>query len=273
MKKNWLNKKVVVITGASSGFGKILCRRLIKDFDCTVIGVARNEEKLKALKEELDAEKFSYRAFDVSKKENWLSFYEFLNTNGILIDVLINNAGVMPPFFKFERVPLNDAENTVNTNFMSAVYSVNALMPVLKKSGSPAIINVSSAAGLVPVVGTSIYSASKAALRFFTESLQAEYRKEIYVAGIYPGLSKTSLFDKHPLDEKSAKKLTALSLNPEKAVNKMLRKIKKKRKRIVIGTDTFFMRLLYFLMPRTANRIIGFFFKKSKLKIFDGLYK
>ena len=106
MKKNWLNGKNVVLTGASSGIGKEITKILINEFDCLVLGIARNEEKMLNLIEELGEkkEKFSYKLFDVSSKTNWEDFAKFLEKENISVDVLINCAGVLPNFDKFEKL-------------------------------------------------------------------------------------------------------------------------------------------------------------------------
>ena len=94
MKNNRLNNKTVIITGASSGIGRGIAVKLIKEYNCTVLGIARNKEKMESLSAELgsDAEKFLYTLFDVSDKENWKNYHTYLTENGIRPDILINNA-------------------------------------------------------------------------------------------------------------------------------------------------------------------------------------
>lgn len=77
---DWLINSTVIITGASGGIGKGIAMSLIKDYNCRVIGIARNEEKMKKVKEELGymADRFSYYLFDVSKEENWIEFAQKL---------------------------------------------------------------------------------------------------------------------------------------------------------------------------------------------------
>ena len=106
MKKSWLNNKTVVISGASGGLGFSVAKSLIEKFGCKVIGIARNENKILASIETLgkNKDKFSYRLFDVSKKENWIDFYNYLCESSIKIDLLINNAGFMLTFKKFEKI-------------------------------------------------------------------------------------------------------------------------------------------------------------------------
>ena len=80
MKKNWLYKKNVIISGASGGIGFAISKLLIEKYDCNVLGICRNEEKVKKAKSTLGekADKFSYVLFDVSKKENWALFSQNL---------------------------------------------------------------------------------------------------------------------------------------------------------------------------------------------------
>ena len=81
LKKCWLNNKTVIVTGASSGIGRKITVKLVKEeYNCTVFAIARNEEKLRSLAKELgsDANKLSYRLFDISAPENRKSYAPFL---------------------------------------------------------------------------------------------------------------------------------------------------------------------------------------------------
>lgn len=192
MSKKWLCGKTAIVTGASGGIGAKVSELLIKKYGCKIIGVARNEERLKKIKAEL-GDKFDYRIFDVSVRENWEKFAAELSAENVIPDILINNAGFMLPFKKFEDLSFSEIDEIVATDFVSCLNSVKFLMPLLKKSSSPAIINVSSSAGLCAVVGESMYCAVKFAVRGFTETLIQEYKKQIYVAGVYPGFIRTEI--------------------------------------------------------------------------------
>ena len=80
MKKNYLYQKTVVISGASGGLGFSIAKSLIEKYDCKIIGIARNEKKILNSIESLGCKKdnFSYKLFDVSKRENWTEFYDYL---------------------------------------------------------------------------------------------------------------------------------------------------------------------------------------------------
>ena len=274
MKKNWLNGKNVILTGASSGIGKEITKILIERFNCFVFGIARNEEKMLNLIEELGnkKEKFSYKFFDVSSKTNWEDFSNFLNNEKMQIDILINCAGILPNFDKFINYDLETIENIINVNFYSAVFAIKSLMPFLNQSKKPMILNVSSAGALCAIPGTSIYSASKSALKSFTEALDAETNKNMRVSVVCPGFTKTDLFrdQKHKGDKGIIHKI---SMPADKMARKIIRVIKKRCRRAVLGLDAKLINLLYKFFPRSAGRICGKFLKSAKVQLFADVFK
>ena len=139
----WIDNKTVIITGASSGIGKMLAERLIKERNCKVIGVARSEKKMINFVEELGdySKNFSYRLFDVSSYDNWQAFHDWLVENDIKPDVLINNAGVLPRFDRLMNYTKEEIDESINIDFYSAAYSSKIMLPLLMKSETPAIIS------------------------------------------------------------------------------------------------------------------------------------
>ncbi|MBQ7236929.1 MAG: SDR family NAD(P)-dependent oxidoreductase [Clostridia bacterium] len=274
MGKNWLNGKTVLITGASGGIGFSVAKLLIEKYDCKIIGIARNEKKMLAAINTLCDKKnnFSYRLFDVSKKENWQNFYNELIENGTIIDVLINNAGFMLPFAKFEKYSEEEIDEIVKTNFTANLTSVKTLLPIIKKSPTPAIINISSAAGLCAVVGQSMYCATKFAMRGFTETLQQEYKKQIYVGGVYPGFIRTDILHRQSENAKNNKLINKLMMPVEKATKKIVKGIAKKKKRTVMGFDGRSMSFFGRIMPKLTPNIITAVLKASKLEMFNEVF-
>ncbi len=276
MKKCWLNNKTVIVTGASSGIGRGITVKLIKEYNCTVLGVARSEEKMKSLVAELGeyGERLSYRLFDVSKRDNWKSYAEYLNENGIKPDILINNAGILPEFKSFERFSAEEFENTIGVNFYGAVYSIKELLPIILESSTPAIINIDSSAALMPLAGTCAYSASKAALKAFTEAVREELRGRCYVGVICPGFTKTDIFRSQNLTEKREEKIIrAVSTSLDYAVKRIIKSIRKRRELTVIGADAQFMKIFGRLMPVKGGRAVSTILKQSGFKLFDGVFK
>ncbi len=270
MRKKWFCDKTVIVTGASSGFGLLIATKLVTEYNCKVIGIARRQTNLENLKQTL-GENFSYYAFDVSQESNWVNFCEQLNSQNIIPDILINNAGMLPKFTTFEKSDQGLCEKVLKINFLSCTYSIKHLLPIIKKSHSPAIINVCSSASLASVIGTSAYSASKSALKSFTEILALE-NKDIYVCLVCPGFAKTEIFKSQDATERDNKLFNLVCSDPKKIVKKMLKLIGKKRRKMVLGLDAKLMHVFGRIMPLTTNRLIAFVLKRAKLHLFSDVF-
>lgn len=276
MGKDWMDNKTVIITGASGGMGKGVAEKLIKEHGCTVIGIARSEEKMKKVVEELGpfADKFSYQLFDVAVEQNWLEFVAYLNENNIKPDVLINNAGILPKFDRFQNYTVEYIKKAMDINFYSAVYSIHALLPILLESDSPAIINIDSSAALMTLAGTSVYSASKAALKSLSEALREELRGKCYVGIVCPGFTKTDIFrDQDSADAKAQKMLNMVSTSCDRMVKMIMNDIKTKKPLGVHGFDAAFMNYFGRAMPVQGGRLFSAVMKMSKLPLFDAVFK
>lgn len=271
--KSYLFDKTVIITGGNGGLGFSLAKQLILKFNCKIIAIARNEQKFLNCLDELGDKKnnFTYKLFDVSSLPAWQDFYNFLVSNNISPDILINNAGFMFDFLNFSSYSFEQINSIVNTNFLSVVYATKTLMPLLKKSSSPTIINISSSAGLNAIAGQSMYSATKFAVRGFTDSLRVE-NKDFYVCGIYPGFIKTDILSKHKISEKELKLVNKFMMPLNKATNKIIRKIKAKRKHIVLGFDGKYLAFGGRFCPIFSSRLTAKVLKSSKLEMFDNVF-
>lgn len=274
MAKYNLNNKTVVISGASGGIGSSLTKTLIIKYNCKVIGIGRNEGKLKDIKNSLKelSDNFTYSVFDVSIKQNWVDFKNKLTDNNVSIDMLINNAGFMLPFKKFDLYSDEEIEEIINTNFIAHVNAIKILMPLLNNSQNPAIVNVCSAAGLCAVVGESMYCATKFAMRGLTETLRQDYKKQILVCGVYPGFIKTDILNRMSVTDKNNKLINKLMMPVEKATKKIIKGVRKKKKAIVMGFDGKFMSIFSRLFPNFTPSVITKVLKASNLELFDGVF-
>ncbi len=272
MSKYKYDNKIAIVTGASSGIGKEFCKILIEKYNVKVIAVARNEQKLIALKNSSEKinDNLTYKLFDVGVKESWQEFYNYLVNENITPNILINCAGVLPPFKKVEDTTIEEIESVFKSNFFSQVYGVKTIMPLLKKSGDGLIINVSSSSSLCTFGGISAYSSSKSASTFFTQSLASE-EKSLKVVVAMPGTTKTDIFKAQQTDEKASKIIDKFALSPNKVAKKILCKARKGKQRIIVGFDAHFMNFLYKIFPNLAPKILTKFLKNSKSKIFDKL--
>lgn len=279
MAECWLNGKTVVVTGASGGMGAGIAATLIKKHGCTVIGIARSESKMLTFIDELGeeyAKQFSYKLFDVSVKENWESFAEELIANDTKVDVLINNAGILPKFKRFDRYSYEEIDRAMNINFYSCVYSIKTMLPIILKSKTPAIVNIDSSAALMTLAGTSMYSASKAALKGFTEALRVEFRGKMYVGLVCPGFTKTDIFrgqgDTGSGDDKGAKMINMVSTDCDKMVRMIMNGIEHQRPMMVHGFDAHSMSVFNRMLPVTGSKIFSGVMKMAKIDLFKEVF-
>lgn len=268
-----LYEKNVIITGASGGLGKEMVKLLITKYHCNVIGVARNESKMRALCGELGklSDKFSYRLFDVSDSEKWRELADETSAAGFDVDVIINNAGILPQFTRFGKYSAEDVKAGLDTNLNSVVHSTQAFLPLFEQKDGTAIINISSSDALCPLVGTSVYSASKAAVKALSEAMREEYRGKIYIPVVCPGFIRTDIMKNQAHNNNGI--IDMVSMPASKAAKKILKKVNSRRSRIVIGMDAHFMSFAYRLAPVTSLRFMNFIFRISKLELFSEIYK
>ncbi len=170
--------KVVFITGISSGFGKFTSSYLAEK-GYTVYGTYRTEcehhPKVKVL--QMDVK-------DKMQVENCIE--QVLKQEG-RIDILINNAG-MHTGGAIEITPLDNVAAQMDTNFMGAIYTVKAVLPIMRQQGGGTIVNISSIGGLMGLPFQGYYSACKFAIEGFSEALRMEVKQfNIKVIVINPG--------------------------------------------------------------------------------------
>lgn len=273
MKKRWIYGKTVLITGGASGIGAGISQKLITEYDCNVIAVIINkngfDEFITSLGDKAD--KFSYLMYDASKYESWLEIKKHLEDNGIQVDVLINNAGIFPRFDRYEHYTKEQLELCVNVDFYAPAYAIMVMYDHIIKSETPAFVTVSSSAALCPLPGTSLYTAAKAASKSLTECFGLEH-PEFYVGYICPGFTKTNLFVNQAEDMSQNKLIASFMSNRDSMVKKIVKGIVKKKRRMVFGSDAWFMRVMYKFFPRTSPRFIGRVMKKSKQKVFADIF-
>lgn len=279
MSKCWLDGKTAVVTGASGGMGAGIAATLIKKHGCTVIGVARSEPKMLKFIDELGDEykdQFAYRLFDVSVRENWENFAKELEENGVKPDILINNAGILPKFKRFDRYSYEEINKAMDINFYSCIYSTKTLLPMLLKSQSPAIINIDSSAALMTLAGTSMYSASKAALKGFTEALRVEFEGKMYVSLVCPGFTKTDIFRNQgsaSTADKGQKVMDMISTDCDRMVKMIMRGIEFKYPMQVRGADAHAMSVFNRLMPVYGSKLFSAVMRAADVEIFKEVFK
>lgn len=186
-----IENKVVVIVGASSGIGAATAKRLAADGAKLVLG-ARRKDRLEELVQEI-GDSASYQVTDVNQKESVQALIDFALKEHGRIDVLYNNAGIMP------REKLSDAkyenwENELHTNVMGVLYGIGAVLPVMQKQNDGLIITTDSVAGHVVYPESAVYNGTKFAVRAIMEGLRQEERLHgIRSTIVSPGAVDTEL--------------------------------------------------------------------------------
>jgi NADP-dependent 3-hydroxy acid dehydrogenase YdfG len=189
-----IENKVVVITGASSGLGEAAARLLAKEGAKLVLG-ARRLDRLQALASELSLGKDAILQTDVTD----VGQVRRLVDRGVKahgrIDVIINNAGLMP-HSPLERGKVENLDRMIDVNIKGVLYGIAAALPHMKTQKSGHIINVSSVAGHKVGPGSAVYAATKHAVRVISEGLRQEVKPyNIRTTIISPGAVATELPD------------------------------------------------------------------------------
>lgn len=190
-----LRDKVVIVTGASSGIGYATALALSKA-GAKVAAGARRVDKLESLKNEVQENggEILIKNLNVTKKEECDSFINLITKTWNRIDILINNAGIMPLSF-FKNLKISEWEEMIDVNLKGVLFCTAAVIPymITKKSGH--IVNISSVAGRIIFPAGSVYCATKHAVTAFSEGLRQELsqRYNIKVTCIEPGVVSTEL--------------------------------------------------------------------------------
>jgi NADP-dependent 3-hydroxy acid dehydrogenase YdfG len=193
---NNIEGKVVVITGASSGLGEAAARHLSTLGASIVLG-ARRLDRLRALADELiarDGRALAVEA-DVTRLDQVKALVEAAVRTYGRIDVMINNAGLMPQSL-LERLKIDEWDRMIDVNIKGVLYGIAAALPHMTAQKSGHFINVSSVAGHKVRPGGTVYSATKHAVRVISEGLRQEVKPyNIRTTVISPGAVDTELPD------------------------------------------------------------------------------
>lgn len=193
--QNYVEGKVIVITGASSGFGYILAER-VAGMGAKVVCASRTESKLKELVDKITSagKQAEYIVTDVTDKAQVKRMVEFAVEKFGAVDVLVNNSGIMPlAFLSDHEKALDSWEVCIDTNIKGTLFGIAAAYDQMIKQGSGHVINVASIYGNHPVMGGAVYGATKAAIAFMTDAFRTETKGKINFTVIRPTGSNTNL--------------------------------------------------------------------------------
>ena len=264
---SFLSSGVAAVTGAGSGIGRALAQRLAAAGSALVIAdidEAGLQETAQSLAK--NSALVTTHVVDVAKEESVKSFAADVSARHGRLTLLINNAGVAL-HGDFEEVSLDDLRWLMDINFWGAVYGVKYFLPMLKREPRAHIVNLSSVFGLIAPAGQAAYSASKFAVRGFTEALRHELAPtNICVSCVHPGGIRTPIAEHARLgattpagrrEESIARFKKLARTSPEKAAAMILRGVERREPRILIGLDAYQIDVLQRLRPATYWKLLA----------------
>jgi NADP-dependent 3-hydroxy acid dehydrogenase YdfG len=189
-----IQDKVVMITGASSGIGEAVAKELATK-GAKLVLAARREERLMKLQNEINRNRGQaiYQVTDVTSPVQMEVLAEAALKEYGRIDILINNAGIMPQS-KLYKKRIDEWDRMIDVNMKGVLYGIAAVLPFMRQQKSGHIISLSSLAGYGVWPASSVYSATKVAVRTIMEGLRKEeYKNNIRTTIISPGAVNTEL--------------------------------------------------------------------------------
>lgn len=257
-----ISEKVFLVTGGANGIGRALSLQFLKEGSRVAV-VDMSDKAIKEMQELTNEyqDKISFHQCDITDYEKVKSLPEEVIKFHGQIDGIVNNAGIIQPFIKVSELEMLKVKKVFDVNFYGTYYMVNAFLTYLSKRPEASVANVSSMGGFLPVPGQTIYGASKAAVKLFTEGLYAEHRgSNLHVTLVLPGAIETNITKNSgveinlPKDKAQPKhKMTS----PQKAAEIIISGIKKDKFRVRVGTDSKIMDCLYRLMSKQATHMIA----------------
>jgi short-subunit dehydrogenase len=246
----------VLVTGASRGIGRSLCRRLAER-GCTVGLLARSAEQLEQLAGELGPGRAIALVADVSEREQVeAAVARFVEQAGGL-DVVVANAGVAT-YGPFSTTPTEEAERMTRVNWLGTLYTVGAALPVLLAEGRGQVVIVSSGAGHRAFPWAAAYGATKFAQRGFLEALRHELSGTgVGVTGVYPGAVETHLHD----EDRAHRRMPdwhrpRAAISPDRVANAIVEGVEQERRAVFVPPVVRLLAILHGLSPTLADRML-----------------
>lgn len=213
---NRLDDRIVLITGASSGIGEATARVLAARGATVVLG-ARRTDRLEALAAKINASggRAVVQAVDVASREQVQAFADHAIDRFGRIDVLVNNAGLMP-LSPLSALKVDEWDRMIDVNIRGVLHGIAAVLPGMEAQGHGHVVNVSSIGGLFVMPTAAVYCATKYAVRAISEGLRME-SPSVRVTCVYPGAVESELASTitHAESAKAIGEFRQIALKPE----------------------------------------------------------
>ena len=257
-----VQNKVLVVTGGGNGIGRQLVLELLRR-GAHVAAVDINEN---ALQETVQiagnlASNLSTHIVNITDQAAVEALVnQVIKAHG-QVDGVINNAGIIQPFVKVVDLNYQQIDRVMNINFKGTLLMTKAFLPALLQRPEGQIVNISSMGGFLPVPGQTLYGASKAAVKLFTEGLNSELLgTPVRVTVVFPGAIKTNIsFNSGVMSLEDRKDLDTGKMKmtlPETAAQIIINGMEKNKYRVLIGSDARFLDIFYRFNPKGAAKFI-----------------
>lgn len=213
---DFVASKVVLITGASSGIGEATARMLAANGAKVVLGARRTDRLQKIVTEIRERGGIAeYRSLDVANREDVNAFVAFAVEKFGRVDVIFNNAGVMP-VSPMNALKTDEWDRIIDVNIRGVLNGIAAVLPLMEAQGSGHIINTASTGAHAVGAQFGVYCASKYAVRAITEGLRQEM-DTVRVTLISPGVTESELGSDITVDSTATavKQLRSIALSPD----------------------------------------------------------
>lgn len=257
-----IDDRTFIVTGGGNGIGRevvlgLLARGArVAALDLRAPGLAETVRLAGAA-----ADRLTTHDLDVTDREGARRVIDEVAATHGAVDGLLNVAGIIQPFVTVADLSFEDMTRVMDVNFWGVVHTTKAVLPHLRGRPEACIVNVSSMGGFCPVPGQSVYGASKAAVKLFTEGLYAELRgTPIAVTVVFPGAIRTDISGNSGVSIGSgamAQESTFPMTEAPEAARQIIEAVAKGSYRVTVGKDATMLDRLSRLAPQRATDLIA----------------
>jgi len=254
--------KIIVVTGGGSGMGRELVLELLRRgakvaaLDISEKGLTETAQKAG------NPDRLSTHRVDITDRAAIEALAKAVVERFGAVDGIINCAGIIQPFVRVKDLDYAAIDRVFNVNWLGTLYMTKTFLPLLIARPESHIVNISSMGGFIPVPGQSVYGASKAAVKLFTEGLHSEMRgTNVRVTVVFPGAIGTNIaansgvsIGGHSPTPEEAKNQT---LPADQAARIILDGMERDKFRVTVGRDAWFLDVIYRLNPARAAGFIA----------------
>jgi short-subunit dehydrogenase len=265
---NTLKNKTALVTGASSGIGKQIAKKLAQAGSSLIL-VARSGSALHQLAIELSndwATTCHVITEDLSNPDCGTRIYKQVHAMNLHVDILINNAG-FGTYGAFESIPAQSEQDEIAVNISALVALTHAFIPDMLSNGSGSILNIASTASFQPCAFLAVYAATKAFVLSFSEALWAEYQgRGIHVAALCPPAVDTDFIRKLGDDSVIKTSVFSKTITAEHVAIQAIKALVSSKPTHIIGFKNWLMTNLLRFVPRSLIARAGAYMLRSPNK-------